>query len=136
MWIFPLRDTKSKCVHTEKLISDYGIRLYSPFPIDIDSNRIAFDSESNGIWWIQSDAGYVQQDSEVYLLIQSMCEATCSASETSPNRNGFPLPAQRNLFQILLNQTEIRLYLSFSDSFGKSPFTVPNQSVHDRYNLI
>ena len=48
--------------------------------------------------------------------------------------------AQRNLFEIALNQTEIRLYLPFSDSFGtengQCPFAVPNHSEDGRYNLI
>ena len=35
---------------------------------------------------------------------------------------------QRILFEILLNQTEIRLYLPFS--------LVPNQSENGKYNLI
>ena len=47
---------------------------------------------------------------------------------------------QRNLFKILLNQTEIRLYLPYSDWFGaadgRSPFAVPNQSGNGKYNLI
>ena len=42
--------------------------------------------------------------------------------------------------EILLNQTEIRLYFPFSDWFGKSngqwPFSVPNQSENGKYNLI
>ena len=40
---------------------------------------------------------------------------------------------QRNLFEILLNQSEIRLYLLFSDWFGTKrtcPFAVPDQSVY------
>ena len=47
---------------------------------------------------------------------------------------------QRNLFEILLNQTEIRLYLPFSDWFGTSNglclFAFPNQSEDSKYNLI
>ena len=42
-------------------------------------------------------------------------------------------------FEILLNQPEIRLYLSFSDWLGTQTDTyvcVPNQSVHGKYNLI
>ena len=51
-----------------------------------------------------------------------------------------PLYAQINIFEILLNKTEIRLYLSFSsiDSeqqmFGLCPFAVPNESRKNRYN--
>ena len=37
---------------------------------------------------------------------------------------------QRNLFEILLNQTEIRL------NSKRCPFAVPNQSVHGKYNLF
>ena len=47
---------------------------------------------------------------------------------------------QRNLIEILLNQTEIRLYLPFSDWFGtengRCPLAVPNQSVHGKYNPL
>ena len=49
---------------------------------------------------------------------------------------------QRNLFEILLNQTEIRLYLLFSDWFGtakqhpNSISLVPNHSENGKYNLI
>ena len=48
---------------------------------------------------------------------------------------------QRNLFEILLNQTEIGLYLPFSNWFvtanGQCPFAVPNQSLKMvKYNLI
>ena len=42
--------------------------------------------------------------------------------------------------EILLNHTEIRLYLPFSDWFGTAnqslPFAVPNQSLHGKYNQI
>ena len=47
---------------------------------------------------------------------------------------------QRDLFYILLNQTQIRLYLPCTDCFetanGRCPFDVPNQSVYGKYNLI
>ena len=46
---------------------------------------------------------------------------------------------QRNLSEILVNQTEIRLYLPFPNWFGtanRRPFAVQNQSVHGKYNLI
>ena len=49
------------------------------------------------------------------------------------------LYTRRNLFEILLNQTEVRFYLPISDWFVTAngrPFAVPNQSVHDKYNLI
>ena len=50
------------------------------------------------------------------------------------------LYTKRNVFKILLNQTEIRLYLPFSDWFGTEnglrPFAVLNQSVHGKYNMI
>ena len=43
-------------------------------------------------------------------------------------------------FEIVLNQTQIRLYLSFSNwsrtANGRCPFDVPNQSVYGKYNLI
>ena len=46
----------------------------------------------------------------------------------------------RNLFQILLNQTEIRLYLPCTHRFGTAngqrPFAVPNQSENGKYNHI
>ena len=48
--------------------------------------------------------------------------------------------SQRNLFGILLDLTEIRLYLPCTDWFGTAnghcPFAVPNWSVHGKYNLI
>ena len=44
------------------------------------------------------------------------------------------------IFFLGLNQTEIRLYLPCTDWFrtasGLCLFAVPNQSVHDKYNLI
>ena len=47
---------------------------------------------------------------------------------------------QRKLFGILLNQTEIRLYLPCTDWFGTAngqcPFAVPNQSENGKYNLV
>ena len=46
---------------------------------------------------------------------------------------------QRNLFDILLNQPDIRLYLPFSDWFGTQTdvsVCVPNQSKNGNYNLI
>ena len=47
---------------------------------------------------------------------------------------------QRNLFEILLNLTEIRLYLPFSDWFETAnehcPFVVSNQSENSKYNRI
>ena len=45
---------------------------------------------------------------------------------------------QRNLFEILLNQTEIRLYLSCTDWFGtkRSVRLVPNKSMRGKYNII
>ena len=47
---------------------------------------------------------------------------------------------RRNLFEIALNQTEIRLHLPCTDWFGTAnghcPFTVPNHSVYGKYNLI
>ena len=46
----------------------------------------------------------------------------------------------RDILEILMNQTEIRLYLPFSDWFrtanGHCPFAVPNQSVYGKYNPI
>ena len=46
----------------------------------------------------------------------------------------------KNIFQISLNQTEIRFYLPFFDLFGTTnrqrPFAVPNQSENGKYNLI
>jgi len=43
-------------------------------------------------------------------------------------------------FEILLNQTKIRLYLPFYDWFGTAnghcPFAVTNQTLHGKYNLI
>ena len=42
--------------------------------------------------------------------------------------------------EILLNQTEIRLYLPYSDLFGtvngQRPFAFSNQSENSKYNLI
>ena len=42
--------------------------------------------------------------------------------------------------KILLNQPEIRFYLTCTDGFGTAngwcPVAVPNQSVHVKYNLI
>ena len=45
---------------------------------------------------------------------------------------------QRNLFEFLLNQTEIRLYLPSSGWFGtrRTSFLVPNHSENGKYNLI
>ena len=46
---------------------------------------------------------------------------------------------QRNLLEILLNQTEIRLYLPFSidlDVRKSMSVAVPNQSENSKYNLI
>ena len=47
---------------------------------------------------------------------------------------------RRNLFGISSNQTQIRLYLPFSDWFGTTtghcPFAVPNHSKNGKYNLI
>ena len=45
---------------------------------------------------------------------------------------------QRNVFKILLIQTEIRLYLPFSIDLETNigPFTVPNQSANGKYNLF
>ena len=48
---------------------------------------------------------------------------------------------QRNVFEILSNQPEIRLYIPFSDWFGTAdgqqcPFAVSNQSENGKYNLI
>ena len=47
---------------------------------------------------------------------------------------------QGNLREILLNQTETRLYLPCTDRFwtanGQCSFAVPNKSVHGKYNLI
>ena len=47
---------------------------------------------------------------------------------------------QRNNFEILSNQTDIRLYLRFSDWLGtvngQCPFDVPNQSENGKYNLM
>ena len=47
---------------------------------------------------------------------------------------------QRFFFEILLSETEIRLYLPCSDWFGTAnrhcPFTVTNQSENGKYNLI
>ena len=46
---------------------------------------------------------------------------------------------QRNIFEMLLNQTGIRLYLSFSNWFGTANGRVrlvPNQSENGKYNLI
>ena len=45
---------------------------------------------------------------------------------------------QRNHFEILLNETEIRLYLHLPidlESNGR-PFAVPNQSENGKFNLI
>ena len=36
----------------------------------------------------------------------------------------FPIYPQRNFFEILLNKTEVRLYLSFSDWFGTKPTSI------------
>ena len=48
--------------------------------------------------------------------------------------------AQRNLFEILIDQIEIRLYLPFFDWFGTAngqcPFAIPNQSGNGKYNQI
>ena len=50
------------------------------------------------------------------------------------------LGADRNIFAILLYQTEIRLYLPCTDWFetenGQCPFAVPNQSENGKYNII
>ena len=54
--------------------------------------------------------------------------------------NGNIAFAQRNIFEILLGHTDIRLYLPFSDWFGtvngQCPFAVPHQSENGKYNLI
>ena len=54
-----------------------------------------------------------------------------------PTKRSYTL---RNLFEILLNQPEIRLYLPSFDWFGTAnghcPFAVPNQSENGEYNLI
>ena len=51
-----------------------------------------------------------------------------------------PPYTQRNNFEILLNQSEIWLYLPYSDWFGtasgRCPCAVPNQSDNGKYNLI
>ena len=47
---------------------------------------------------------------------------------------------QRNLFEILWNEPEIRFYLPCTDWFGTAngqcPFVVPNQLLHGKYYLI
>ena len=59
--------------------------------------------------------------------------------EIWPDSGMFPY-TQRNLLQMLLNPTQIRLYLLFSNRFGTAneqcPFVVPNQLENDKYNLI
>ena len=58
------------------------------------------------------------------------------ANLVSPARPDQAAYAQRNLFEILLIQSEIRLYLSCTDSFGTAnghcPFAVPNKSVNGK----
>jgi len=43
-----------------------------------------------------------------------------ATGKTAGSNRLFALYTQKNLFKILLNQTEIRLYLPFSDRFGTS----------------
>ena len=47
---------------------------------------------------------------------------------------------EKNIFEILLDHTEITLYLSFSDWFGRANghclFAVPNQSKNGKYNIL
>ena len=50
------------------------------------------------------------------------------------------LYTQRNLFEIIINQTEIILYFPFSDWFGATngqcQFAVTNQTENGKYNII
>ena len=63
-----------------------------------------------------------------------IAERHCNCSDS------YTVYTQRNLFQILLDQPEIRLYLPYSDWFGTANghclFAVPNQSETSKYNLI
>ena len=55
-------------------------------------------------------------------------------------RQNLPSAHREIIFQILLNNTDIRLYLPFSDWFGtvneQCPFAVLNQPENGKYNLI
>ena len=53
-----------------------------------------------------------------------------------PQRPGATPYTQRNLFEILLNQTEIRLYLPFSDWFGTKLTSVWFQINRNMVNTI
>ena len=50
----------------------------------------------------------------------SRCQRRMTGMRFAPRLLAFHTCTQRNLFEILLNQTEIRLYIPFSKSIGKS----------------
>ena len=73
----------------------------------------------------------------MYLTFQAKPDRNCFGIVTHGHRvvtlhaNAWTLNMQRNLWEILLNQTEVRLYLLFSDWF----WLIPNQSENGKYNL-
>ena len=85
---------------------------------------------------IEGPAGNPRYDNAVMFDPGHLISPHDAERRQSPGR----MYTQRNIFGILLNQTEIRLYLLFSDWFGTAnrhcPFAVPNQSKNGKYNLI
>ena len=64
----------------------------------------------------------------------------CVEGEKRPPNQTGNSTTQKNIFENLSNQTEIRLYLPCTDWVGTAnehcPFAVPNQSENGKYNLI
>ena len=72
-------------------------------------------------------------------LLSAFKAPSTAVNETKRKKSGH-IRGDRNVFQILLNQTEIRLYLRLhrliQNSKRTCPFAVPNYSENDKYNLI
>jgi len=79
------------------------------------------------LWLNKTDSQSEEIRIESYLKLEKPFH--CSFPRVNPRRNVPNNPSkqsytQRNLFEILLNQTEIRLYSPFSDWFGTKRISV------------
>ena len=93
--------------------------------IDLSPNGIPYDAKSIGNVQLQSKFGLYQRDEgSRSRRVRPLLSGSCVLVLIFPRRVTNFLPALRNIFKILLNQPEIRLYLPFFDWYGSKRTSV------------
>ena len=132
----------------------------SVFFLYVSENSTPFEIERNGgnFWWEWKGRGVCKMSRNsgnlmktiknersfrslcIFFVTWMACLTDCHRYSFSNCKGKKTSYSQGNLFEILLNETEIRLYLPCTDWFGTAnghrSFDVPNQLKNDKCNLI